>query len=76
MFFGDSMKVDPFHSKFVLNLLLFLAKFYIHKCKFSKKTPSFFIFKKDIDMYLNSLKDSKNSTACKTLHYCRSFKLV
>ncbi len=36
---------------------LFLVKFYItlHKCKLSKKT--FFVFKKDFDVYKNSLRN-------------------
>ncbi len=76
LFFGYSLNLDPSHCKFIINLLLFLAKFYIHKCKFSKKTPYFFIFRKDFDVYVNSLRNSNNSIACKTLSWCKSYKLT
>ncbi len=76
VFFGYSLNLDPSHCKFIINLLLFLAKFYIHKCKFSKKTPYFFIFRKDFDVYVNSLRNSNNSIACKTLSWCKSYKLT
>ncbi len=74
MFFGYSFNLDRSHCKFIINLLLFLAKFYIHKCTFSKKTPYFFIFRKDLDVYVNSLRNSNNSIACKTI--CKSYKLI
>lgn len=48
---GDSLKIYPFHIKCRNILLQFLAVFYIHKCKCSKKIP----FKKDVDIFWNSL---------------------
>lgn len=57
-------------------MLLFLAKFYIHKCTFSKKTLSFLFFNKDFVIYFNSLKNSKSSISCKTLQCCKSYKLL
>ncbi len=50
VFFGYSLNIDISHFKFIINLLLFLAKFYIHKCKFSKKTLSFLFLGKTLCM--------------------------
>ncbi len=66
--FGYSLNLDPSHFKFI-------AQVYIHKCKFSKKTISFFVFKKDFDVYINSLRNSSNCIACK-IHGVYSYKLT
>ncbi len=43
---------------FLCNLIILLAKFFIHKCKVMKVTPNFSYFQEDIKMYIESLSTS------------------
>lgn len=56
---------------YVVNNLLMLIKFYIHKCKFCKTPPRFVVFKEEFAMYLKTLKSMKNPKArylCTLIH--------
>lgn len=52
-------------SCFVINLIYFLGKFYIHKCKFTNNKPIFFVFLKEFKIYLNTISSSVNKKARK-----------
>ncbi len=52
---------------FLCNLIILLAKYFIHKCKVMKVTPNFSYFQEDIKMYIKSLSTSYNKKAIKTL---------
>lgn len=58
---------------FIINLLIILAKFHIHKSKFLHKKPSFFTFQCEFNQYLDSIKFSTNSKAIKTINVCKCF---
>lgn len=60
---------------FLINLFLFLAKFFIHKCKYTKKIPSFIIFQKEIELYFKLIANSNNKKAMKTLDSCKMCNL-
>ncbi|CAI5637800.1 unnamed protein product [Oreochromis niloticus] len=60
---------------FVINLLILLAKFFIHKCKFTNKTPYFCHFFKDVEMYIQSISDSTNKKALKTIYICEFLRV-
>ena len=47
-------------EQYMINLLVILAKFYIHTMSFFKKWPSFITFKKtDLNIYLQTLSHLK-----------------
>ncbi len=52
---------------FLCNLIILLAKYFIHKCKVMKVTPNFSYFQEDIKMYIKSLSTSYNKKAIQTL---------
>ncbi len=54
---------------FIINCILFLCKFHIHKCKFTKGKPLFMVLEKEIKMYIDVMSKSKNSKAIKTSIY-------
>ncbi len=58
---------------FLCNLIILLAKYFIHKCKVMKVTPNFSFFQEDIKMYFKSLSTSCNKKAIKTLNVCSLF---
>ncbi len=58
---------------FPFNLIILLAKYFIHKCKVMKVTPNFSYFQEDIKMYIKSLSTSYNKKAIKTLNVCSLF---
>uniref|UniRef100_A0A669D202 Reverse transcriptase domain-containing protein n=1 Tax=Oreochromis niloticus TaxID=8128 RepID=A0A669D202_ORENI len=60
---------------FMINLLILLAKFFIHKCKFTNKTPFFCHFFKDVEMYIQSISDSTNKKALKTIYICEFLRV-
>lgn len=62
-------------SCFVINLIYFLGKFYIHKCKFTNNKPIFLVFRKEFKMYLNTISSSVNKKARKTTSICNDFNL-
>lgn len=62
-------------ARFCINLLLFIGKFYIHKCKFTKSKPHFNVFKQELNLYLDTILKSTNSKAIKTIQICTMFKM-
>lgn len=55
---------------FLINLLIILAKFFIHKCKYSSKKSNFIHFLKDVEHYIQLIDSSDNKKAVKTLNIC------
>ena len=55
LFSFDVSNKDTFY---VINFVLLLAKFHIHKCKFSDKKPCFLVLKKEIDQYFKTIQYS------------------
>ncbi len=53
---------------FIRNFILFLCKFHIHKCKFTKGKPIFMVLEKEIKMYVDVMSKSKNSKAVKMIN--------
>jgi len=49
---------------------IYLAKFHIHKCKFSNCSPLFVRFKLEMKMYFESIEFSKNLKAIITVAAC------
>lgn len=60
---------------YVINLILLLAKFHIHRCKYSNSRPLFLVFIKEFEQYLLLIQLSKNKKASKTLSVCNSFPI-
>ena len=60
---------------FIINLLILLAKFHIHKCKFSTKKPSCVLFLHEVEHYFNLISASNNKKAVKTVNIWSSFSL-
>ncbi len=58
---------------FLCNLIILLAKYFIHKCKVMQITPNFSFFQEDIKMYIKSLSTSYNKKTIKTLNVCSLF---
>ncbi len=50
---------------YVVNLILLLAKFHIHRYKYSNSRPHFFVFMKEFEQYLSLIQLSKNKKALK-----------
>lgn len=48
------------HVFFIINLLIIRAKFYLHKCKYSKHKPNFKHFYNDILAYIKIISGSLN----------------
>lgn len=63
------------HKAFVVNLILLYAKFHIHKAKFAGDKPSFTIFYKCFELYLQSLAPIENKKAMKTKNICEMFDI-
>ena len=61
---------------FLVNLLIILAKFNLHKCKFFKTKPSFVYFLKDVDLYFKTICASQNKKAVKTVKLCKKFNML
>lgn len=60
---------------FLINLFIFLAKFFLHKCKFQGAKPYFFIFNKELKSYLDTLSVSSNSKALRTVSLCHLYDI-
>ena len=63
------------NEDFIINLLIILAKFHIHKSKFSHSKPSFLSFEIDAKQYILTICDSKNKKAVKTMQLCTLFNI-
>jgi len=65
--FGFSMSnISVEKEYYLINLIIILAKFYIHKCKFAKVKRFFCVFMKELEMYFKSIPNAKNKKAIKT----------
>lgn len=60
---------------FIINLIIFLCRFYIHKCKFSNCKPILLVFLHEIKHYLNTISSSLNPKAIRTCKICTTYKL-
>jgi len=58
---------------YLINLLIILGKYHIHKAKFSHSKPSFIAFDKETEQYIKSIYDSKDKKAAKTIQLCSIF---
>nr|XP_020463111.1 uncharacterized protein LOC109964271 [Monopterus albus] len=59
----------------LINFILLMAKFYIHKCKFSKSKPFFPALLCEIKNYFSSILKSKNKKAIKICNICTSLNV-
>jgi len=72
-----SFSYDPAKSDqyYIINLIILLAKYRIHKCKFSSQKPSFLIFVKELKQYFMTIQHSQNKKAVKTTDLCLLFNI-
>ena len=63
------------HETFLINLIIILAKFHIHKSKFSHSKPSFILFEIEAKQYIQTIRNSKNKKATKTIILCSRFHI-
>lgn len=61
---------------FVINLMLLIGKFYLHKMRISKSLPSFQTFLVDFNLYTNTLKLTHNKKSIYTLQYLDDLSLI
>lgn len=76
MYFGAPKDPDISKRDFLINLFLFLAKFFIHKCRVLQRKPFFFIFMKDVKQYLSSIEHSFCPKAISTRLQCSIYKIT
>ncbi len=63
-----------FHKEYYLiNLLLLMAKFSIHKSTYGNYKPLFLILKSEIKQYLKSIYTLINKKAVKSINICKHF---
>jgi len=60
---------------YLINILLLLAKFSIHKCKFGGNKPLFLILRAQIQQYLKTILGLKNKKAAKCVSICKHFHI-
>ncbi len=72
MYFFAFMNVKKGDTYFI-NLMFLLAKYHIHKCKFSKCKPLFLRFKLEMKMYFKSIEFSTNLKAIRTMSLLRTW---
>uniref|UniRef100_A0A3B5R4M7 Reverse transcriptase domain-containing protein n=1 Tax=Xiphophorus maculatus TaxID=8083 RepID=A0A3B5R4M7_XIPMA len=60
---------------YIINLILLVAKYHIHKSKFSNQKPRFSAFKVEFKQYITSLQYSRNRKAIKTVDMCSRFNI-
>lgn len=72
LFYYDKPLENTFY--FVINLFIILAKYHIHKCRWSKSTPNFLQFKFELRQYLKVMECVRNSKAKKTIDCCKALK--
>uniref|UniRef100_A0A669DIK2 Reverse transcriptase domain-containing protein n=1 Tax=Oreochromis niloticus TaxID=8128 RepID=A0A669DIK2_ORENI len=61
---------------YLINLLILLAKFHIHKSKFSNAKPSFKCFLNETKQYVKTIQHSQNLKAVKTINLCSLFNIM
>ncbi len=60
---------------YLINLLILLTKFHIHKCKFTNKKNNFMVLLTEICIYIDSIRDSVNKKAVRTLKVCEFYNI-
>ena len=60
---------------YLINLILLLAKYHIHKSKFANHKPLFLIFEKKFKQYITSIQYSNNTKAIKTTELCTLYNI-
>lgn len=60
---------------FIINLLIILAKFYFHKCKYSCQKPNFKHYYNDTISYIKLISGSINKKAIRTITLCTNYRL-
>lgn len=75
LFGFTNYKTSENNEYYIINLLILMAKFHIHKCKFSNQKPFFFLFVKEMEQYIKVIKMSNNKKALKTLNVCNLFNI-
>ena len=76
IFFGvHDVKSKKQKELYIINLIIILGKYHIHKAKFSHSKPWFVAFQKEMEQYLQSICDSNNKKAMKTYNLCILFSV-
>lgn len=79
LFFYKDMLFGFFNKSsdqyFIINLLIIMAKYFIHKSKFQNKTPLFSIFLKEIQTYKQAINASTFPKAIKTHNLLEKYGL-
>ena len=73
--FGLSNNNKKSKEVYIINLIIILAKFHIHKSKFSHSKPSFLVFEIEAKQYIKTIYYSKNKKAVKTVALCSAFNI-
>ena len=60
---------------FIINLIILLAKWHIHKCKYSNQKPLFVVFENEAKQYMGNILCSRNGKAIKTLNVCALYNI-
>ena len=60
---------------FLLNLLLILGKYHLHKSKWTPQKPNYYEFKIEIKYYMELIKKMENKKAIKTWEYYRRVQI-
>jgi len=63
------------NQNYLINFILLMAKCYVHKCKFSCKKTNFILFRKEIELYIDSLRFYMKQKAIKTLKICKCYNI-
>jgi len=78
LIFGRTVELKH-NQDYLINFILLMAKFYVLKClcvhKFSCKKPNFILFRKEIELYIDSLWFSLKQKAIKTLKICKCYNI-
>uniref|UniRef100_A0A1A8QY68 Reverse transcriptase domain-containing protein n=1 Tax=Nothobranchius pienaari TaxID=704102 RepID=A0A1A8QY68_9TELE len=72
--FGGSGKNND--ALFLINLILFVAKFHIHKSKLCNKKPFFPVLRAELEQYISTISCVQNKKAVKTLNTCTLFNVL
>lgn len=60
---------------YIINLIILLAKFHIHKCRYINKNPCFRFFQNETKQYIHTIRNSTNTKAIKTVGLCNVFNV-
>lgn len=61
---------------FILNLMILIGKFHIHKCKYSRSLPNFNVFMNEFKIYIDTLKLMSNKKSERTLSYLQTASIT